>query len=294
MSTPLPPPPARPAERRYEIGAPLGHGGSGEVFRAWDTRLQRHVALKRLSPPEVDDGPGGYRETVREATHLAAAQHPNIVTVYDLSEDQDGWFMTMELVEGETLEAVVRRGAFPLEDFLLLARQALAGLAAAHDAGLLHCDLKPANIMLTGGDPRPLQVKLLDFGIASFASEADPPAAPRLGENGEVTVLGTVEFMAPEQFEQARMTPQADLYSLGCIFYYTLAGSDPFPGRTISDIMKNHLEHRVTPLAELRPDLPPALCDWVMRLICRVPAQRPATAVQALAELKEAVDERLS
>jgi serine/threonine protein kinase len=274
----------RPTTNRYQIGATLGYGASGEVFRAWDGRLQRHVALKRLRPAAADD-PDAYAETVREATHLAAAQHPNIVTVYDLSQDADGWFMTMELVEGETLDAVVKRGAFPLADFLVFARQALAGLAAAHGVGLLHCDLKPANIMLTAGEGRPLQIKILDFGISSFVSDTDPPAAPKMGADGGVTVLGTVEFMAPEQFEHARMAPRADLYSLGCIFYYTLAGSDPFPGKTVHDVMCNHLEHRVRPIEELRPDLPPALCAWVMRLICREPAQRPATAAAALAEL---------
>jgi serine/threonine protein kinase len=222
---------------------------------------------------------------VREATHLAAAQHPNIVAVYDLSEDGDGWFMTMELVEGETLEDVVSRGVFALEDFEAVARQALAGLAAAHEVGLLHCDLKPANIMLMGGGAHPLQVKLLDFGIASFSEEQNQPAAPKLQANGEVTVLGTVEFMAPEQFERAAMTPLADLYALGCIFYYALSGTDPFPGKTIDEVMTNHLEHRVTPIATLRPDLPPSLCAWLMRLIARVPAERPPSAAQALSEL---------
>jgi serine/threonine protein kinase len=280
------PAPATPQAvgNRYAVGAILGHGTSGEVVRAWDARLRRHVALKRLHLIG-NSGPDAYAQTVREATNLAAAHHPNIVTVYDLNQDTDGWFMTMELVEGETLEAVVKRGAFPLEDFLGLARQSLAGLAAAHTVGLLHCDLKPANIMLIAGDDHPLQIKILDFGIAGFQTEVDQPAAPKLEANGEVTVLGTVEFMAPEQFEQARMAPQADLYSLGCIFYYALAGSDPFPGNTVDDIMHNHLDHRVTPIAELRPDLPPALCAWVMRLISRSPAQRPATALAALAEL---------
>jgi serine/threonine protein kinase len=277
-------PTSHPIENRYQIGATLGHGASGEVFRAWDVWLQRHVALKRLRPASGDD-PEDHAKTVREATHLAAVRHPNIVTVYDLSHDAGGWFMTMELVEGETLDAVVRRGAFPLEDFLVLARQSLAGLAAAHEVGLLHCDLKPANIMLTAEKGRQLQIKLLDFGIATFLNDTDPPAAPKLGADGEVTILGTVEFMAPEQFEHARMAPRADLYSLGCIFYYALAGVDPFPGKTVPDIMRNHLEHRVTPIAELRPDLPPALCAWVMRLICREPAQRPATAAAALADL---------
>ncbi len=278
------------AEPRYEIGARLGHGGAGEVFQAWDRRLQRPVALKRLAP--AGDLRGAYKDTVHEATHLAAAQHPNIVTIYDLSEDEDGWFMTMELVEGETLEALVPRGAFPLDDFLMLARQTLAGLAAAHAVGLLHCDLKPANIMVTGGGSSPLLFKLLDFGIASFATDTDQPAAPRQGENGEVTVLGTVEFMAPEVFEQAQMTPQADLYSLGCIFYYALTGLDPFPGATMQAIMLNHLAHRVTPLAELRPDLPPALCAWVAQLIRRAPGERPATAAQALAGLQDAMEAR--
>ena len=287
MTTPLPPPEPRPP-RRYEIGASVGHGGSGSVFRAWDSQLRRFVALKRLAPADPDS-PASYEQTFREAAHLAAAQHPNIVFVYDLSEDEEGPFMVMELVEGETLEAAVHRGPFPLAEFLELAQQSLEGLAAAHEIGLLHCDLKPANIMLREGPGKSLQVKLLDFGIASFATEQDQPSAPKLGLDGETTVLGTVEFMAPEQFEHARMTPQADLYSLGCIFFYTLSGLDPFAGATISQIMTSHLQHQVTPIGSLRPDLPPAVCDWLMRLICRSPAGRPDTAVQALIELKAAL-----
>ena len=274
---------------RYQIECRLGEGGVGEVFRAYDHRLRRHVALKRLNPESASRGPAdgnaAHTQAWREAIHLAALQHPNVITVFDCDVDEHGAFLVMELVAGETLEAVVARGAFPLAEFRILAQQSLEGLAVAHQAGLYHCDLKPSNLMLKYNALGRLQIKLVDFGIAGFSIDLSAPAAPAEAR----TILGTVEFMAPEQFEQAQMKPQADLYSLGCIFYYALAGSDPFPGKTTTDIRKGHLEQRGTPIAQLRPDLPPALCDWVMCLMERSPARRPASASQALVELKEAL-----
>ena len=136
---------------RYRIEHRLGEGGGGEVFQAFDRRLRRRVALKRLSDVHSADDVETYERAWREAIHLAAVQHPNVITVYDFGMDAHGPFLIMELVEGETLEAVVARGAFPLEDFWWLAQQTLEGLAAAHHAGLLHRDLKPGNLMLKHG-----------------------------------------------------------------------------------------------------------------------------------------------
>ena len=270
---------------RYRIERSLGQGGLGEVFLAFDQRLQRHVALKRLSDPEEKILDGSlYERAWREAVHLAAVQHPNVVTVYDFGADVFGPFVIMELVDGETLDAVVGRGAFPLEDFRTFARQTLEGLAAAHQAGLLHRDLKPGNIMLKYGPTHALQVKILDFGIARFSSSLDVPITSAMLADPPRSVLGTVEFMAPEQFELQPLTQQGELYALGCIFYYALTGYDPFRGGTTAEIITSHLDAQLADLASMRHDLPPELCAWVMRLLSRRPQDRPATVQAALAE----------
>ena len=270
---------------RYRIERSLGQGGLGEVFLAFDTRLQRRVALKRLSNSTglpVEGSP--YERAWREAVYLAAVQHPNVVSVYDFGSDSFGPFLIMELVHGETLEAVVSRGAFPLRDFRLLARQTLEGLAAAHGAGLLHRDLKPGNIMLQYGPTQELLVKILDFGIARYSPEFDTPMSSAMLAAPPRSVLGTVEFMAPEQFELQKLTQRGELYSLGCIFYYALTGHDPFRGGTTEEIISSHLRGELSPLDELRRDLPEDLCAWVMRLLSRQPEDRPETVQAALLE----------
>ena len=248
------------------------------MFRAYERVLRRWVALKRFAATGED---ASLEEAWQEGIHLAAVQHPNVVTVYDCGADEAGPFLVMELVEGETLEEVVLRGAFPLRDFRILAQQSLEGLAAAHQASLLHRDLKPGNLMLKHGPTNDLQVKLMDFGIAGFTAPAFgdvlPSASDRVG-----TILGTVEFMAPEQFERRPVSARSELYSMGCIFYYALTARDPFLGESMEAIVAAHLAAEVVPLAGVRPDLPRSLCDWVMRLLGRHPEDRPASAAEAL------------
>ncbi len=270
-----PPTAVRP---RYEVVNLLGEGGRGEVYRAWDTVLRRHVALKRFSGAAVATA---YEQAWQEAIHLAAVQHPSVVTVHDCGTDAQGPFLVMELVAGETLEEVVRRGAFPLRDFRVLVQQSLDGLAATHQAGLLHRDLKPGNLMLKHGPTNELLVKLMDFGIAgftaSFLGDVLPSASDEAG-----TILGTVECMAPEQFEQNSVSVRSELYSMGCIFYYALTARDPFAGEDAEAIMASHLGGEVIPLEQLRDDLPPTVCRWVMGLLNRRPEDRPGSAAEAL------------
>ena len=258
------------APSRYRIERSLGKGGLGEVFLAFDTRLRRHVALKRLSGGTTLEGTPR-EQAWREAVHLAAVQHPNVVTVYDFGTDAHGPFLIMELVGGETLDAVVARGAFPVADFLLFARQTLEGLAAAHQAGLFHRDLKPANIMLKYGPTNTLQVKIVDFGIALRARELAAQTELAAALDQAPVILGTVEFVAPERFEHHPISERGELYSLGCIFYYALSGLDAFRGATTGEIITSHLAGAPTPLDQLRADLPAALSAWVMRLLSRRP-----------------------
>ena len=270
---------------RYHVECRLGEGGVGEVFRAYDNRLRRHVALKRLNhanaPEGSADADAAHAQAWREAIHLAALQHPNVVTVHDFDVDEQGAFLIMELVAGETLDAVVARGALPLEEFHLLAQQSLEGLAAAHQVGIYHCDLKPSNLMLKYNALGHLQIKLVDFGIAGFFVELHDSAAA-LGDAD--TILGTVEFMAPERFEQHPVSERTEIYSMGCIFYYALTGVDPFGGLTVSEVVASHLESLIVPLDKLRGDLPSPLCRWIMRLVSRRPEDRPESALAALAE----------
>ncbi len=272
---------------RYRIERSLGKGGLGEVFLAFDTRLRRHVALKRLSSTQ-HPREGSLREQAwREGVHLATVQHPNVVTVYDFGTDAHGPFLIMELVGGESLDAVVARGAFPLADFLLLARQTLEGLAAAHQAGLFHRDLKPGNVMLKYSSTNALQVKIVDFGIALPVRELERLADARAAGQPPPMILGTVEFVAPERFEHHPISERGELYSLGCIFYYALTGLDAFRGTNTVEIITSHLAGSPTPLDLLRADLPPAVSAWVMRLLSRQPEDRPASVQMALAEFQE-------
>ena len=280
--------PSTTSPLRFRIEDRVGEGGLGQVFRAWDTVLQRHVALKRLSRHGATDD-ASCRHAWQEAVHLAAVQHPNVVTVYDCGVNADGPFLVMELVEGETLEEVVARGAFPLRDFCILVHQSLDGLAAAHQVGLLHRDLKPGNVMLKHGPTNDLQVKLLDFGIAGFTPAFDNVLPLPTDDTG--TILGTVEFMAPEQFEQQPVSERGELYSMGCIFYYALTGTDPFQGKTVAEIIASHLAGRLHPLETMRRDLPPVVSRWVTRLLSRRPEDRPASVLQALAEFTGLFDE---
>ena len=270
--------PSDPARPRYQVVDLLGEGGRGAVYRAWDTVLRRHVALKRFT--QAADG-SSYEEAWQEAVHLAAVQHPSVVTVHDCGVDEDGAFVVMELVSGETLEEVVGRGAFPLRDFRLLVHRSLEGLAAVHEAGLLHRDLKPGNLMLRRGPTRDLQVKLMDFGIAGFTASFLGHVLPSPSDQAG-TILGTVEFMAPEQFEEKPVSARSELYSMGCIFYYALTAEDPFGGEDAEAIAASHLDARVIPLQDIRRDLPDAVCAWVMGLLRRQPEDRPGPAAEAL------------
>jgi hypothetical protein len=259
--------------QRYQIKERIGHGGLGEVFIAVDTQLQREVALKRMKAAEGQSAD----DLLKEAKVLSALQHPNILTVFDVGQDEQGPFVITELLRGETLERVIARGPVRYEDFRQLAVQSLEGLVAAQALNLIHRDLKPGNLMVTWHASGRFQLKILDFGLAKFSRQAS-----RQTEDHEEGIMGSIFYMAPEQFERQPLDGRTDLYALGSIFYFSLTGKNPFDGETAPVVMAAHLSHRVTPLGQLRPDLPPWLCDWVMWFINRDPADRPATAQEAL------------
>lgn len=271
---------------RYELLAPIAEGGLGTVFRARDRQLGREVAVKRIRADKAGDVGSAVDTLIREAQQQSVLQHPNIVTVHDAGVDDEGGFIVMELVKGETLEDIIMRGALTLEDFDSLVRQALEGMAAAHEQGIIHLDLKPGNLMVQWLPAGRFQVKILDFGLAKTAKQ---PVQQDTDSQG--ALFGSVHFMAPEQFERSEVDMRTDIYALGCIFYYALTQKYPFTGDTNPQVMVAHLYHRLTPLSALRPDLPANLVQWVDWLINRVPASRPASIAEALQVYQNTVSE---
>jgi len=263
-------------EARYQFHTRLSEGGMGEVSTAWDTQLKRTVAIKRMKSGGMELVQG----TLQEAMRMASIRHPNIVTVYDIGMDEGTPYIVMEFVNGETLEEKVTKGVFGLDDFVDMAQQTFNGLIAAHHAGLIHRDLKPSNIMLTALSGGTTQVKILDFGMAKFLSA---PTAQTMNIDGSIT--GSVSWISPEQLNRETIDARSDLYSLGCVFYYTLSGIRPFDGSTTSETLTAHLMQKVAPLETHRPDLPPMLCQWVMALINRLPEHRYQSAMEALSAL---------
>lgn len=270
---------------RYEVRGKLGRGGMSTVYRAYDTVMGREVALKRLLDLEdtnLNEDSKGALE--REAGALAKFQHPNVVTVFALEEDADGPFVAMELVEGEDLNDVVKDAALSVEDFVDVAEQCLDALASAGEMNLLHRDIKPANIMLTMTPSDRFLVKILDFGLAKFSQQ---PSTQTLDQQG--SFLGSIDYIAPEQLELRPLDQRTDLYSLGCVFYFGLTQESPFQGGNPAETSMNHINHRCTPIQEIRPDLPDHLAAWLMRLISKDPDDRPADAQAAMKQFQDAV-----
>ena len=266
-------------EDRYEIKGKIGQGGLGLVYKAYDIRMNREVAIKRIIANTDDTSlpEEATRQLLKEAGSLASLQHPNIVTIYDVGQDEDGPFVVMELLTGETLEDIIGKGSFTWSDFRQLAMQTLEALIAAQELHLVHRDLKPSNIMLTWLPSGKFQVKIVDFSLAKLSSK---PSLQTIDQSDGV--FGSIYFMAPEQFERVPIDLKADLYAIGCVFYYALTGTYPFDGETAAEVMASHLQHHITPLQDLREGIPVWACDWIMWHVNRLPADRPESARQAL------------
>jgi len=265
-------------EERYEIRGKIGQGGVGAVYKAYDTQLRREVAIKRVLSDELDmNNETATKNLLQEATALSSVQHPHICTVYDAGLDDEGPFVVMELINGKTLDEMVERGTLTYADFREVAIQSQEAMIAAQELKLVHRDLKPSNVMVSWLPSGRFQVKLVDFGLAKFS----PKPSLQTIDHGD-SVFGSIFFMAPEQFERIELDQRTDMYSLGAMFYFTLAGVYPFNGETAPQVMAAHLQHSVHPLHELRPDLPQWLCDWVMWHIQKDMDHRPESARVAL------------
>ena len=256
---------------RYRIVALLGKGGMGEVYRAEDLTLEQQVALKFL-PEDIAanaDALARFRNEVRLARQVS---HPNVCRVYDVVEVEDHIFLSMEYVDGEDLGSLLRRiGRLPSDKALEIARKLCAGLAAAHEKGVLHRDLKPSNVML---DSRG-QVLLADFGLAGLTDQVV----------GNDVRSGTPAYMAPEQLAGKEVTARSDIYSLGLVFYELFTGKRPFEANTLADLVRARLETTPTSLSETVRDLDPAVERAILRCLDPEPSLRPSSALAVAAAL---------
>ncbi|MEV4557091.1 protein kinase [Kitasatospora sp. NPDC049285] len=264
---------------RYELGEILGVGGMATVYRGIDRQLGRPVAVKVLNGGLADD-PRFAERFAREAQHAALLVHPRIVTVFDSGVDQGAPYLVMELVHGRALgHLIAEQGALPVERAVGIAAAVLDALSAAHAQGLVHRDIKPGNIMIThdGG------VKVVDFGIARAGSSSGQQLTQT------ATVLGTAAYLSPEQATAAELDGRSDLYAVGCVLVEMLTGAPPFTADTPVAIAFKHVTEYPAPVSLQRPDVSPALDAAIMRLLAKNPADRPADAASAAAELLAAV-----
>ena len=249
---------------RYRIEGLVARGGMARVYRAHDVRLDRFVAVKVLAPPYSDD-PAFTDRFLGEARAAASISHPSLVHVYDSGSDGPAHFIVMELLDRHrTLRDVLEeRGTLPPGEVLRIGDELLAGLRVVHDRGLVHCDVKAANVMLGPGP-----AKLIDFGIAQ---------PPHRGSDGD-TSIGTLQSMSPEQLNGEALAPASDLFSLGVVLYQSLTGRMPYPGTTPEEVSARHAAESVTPPSELVPGLSPRLDAVVLQALRRDPRARFHTA----------------
>ncbi|MEZ4588989.1 MAG: protein kinase [Gemmatimonadales bacterium] len=275
----------------YEIVAPLGAGGMGEVYRAHDARLGRDIALKLL-PETLAGWPERLARFEREARIVASLNHPNIVTLHSIEETEGTRFLTMELVEGRSLADLVRPGGLPLEQTLDLIIPIADALAAAHAKDIVHRDLKPANVMVTAAG----LVKVLDFGLAKTTVDPERTAAASgsapLSAVGEV--LGTGPYMAPEQIFGEPVSAATDLFSLGILTFELLAGKRPFERPSFWGLALAIMQESPPRITSLRPDLPAEVERLVLRCLEKQPGDRYQSAVELAddaRELRRALDQ---
>ena len=257
----------------YEILAPLGAGGMGEVYRARDKRLQRDVAIKVL-PVSFAEDPDRLRRFEQEARATAALNHPNILAVFDLGTHDGAPYVVGELLEGETLRDRLRGGPLPVRKTMDYALQIAHGLAAAHEKGIIHRDLKPENLFIT----RDGRAKILDFGLAKLTQPDRSAPQSVLVTESSVTnpgvVLGTMGYMSPEQVRGVALDPRSDLFSFGAILYEMLTGKRAFHGATAADTMSAILKEDPPEMAEIDLKIPSTLERIVRRCLEKQPEQR--------------------
>src|SRR6266436_412234 len=269
----------------YEITGPLGSGGMGEVYRARDSRLERDVAIKIL-PAQFSTDPVRKQRFEREAKTISSLNHPHICVLYDVGQQDGTDYLVMECVEGETLAKRFEKGPLPIDQVLKFGAQIADALDKAHRSGIVHRDLKPGNIMLTPGG-----AKLLDFGLAKpavpLATAATLTAATKqspVTEQG--TIIGTFQFMSPEQVEGKEVDGRSDIFSLGAVLYEMLTGLRAFEGKSQLSVASAILEKEPAPISSVKPMTPPALDHAIKKCLAKLPDERWQSASDLASELK--------
>jgi serine/threonine-protein kinase len=270
---------------QYQLVERIGVGGMGEIYKARDTRLNRFVALKALSAGMSAD-PDRRLRFVQEAHAVSALNHPNIITIYDIVDDAGTQYMVIEFVDGKTLLELIPKGGMPVPQVIRYGSQIAEALCAAHAAGIIHRDLKPANVMITGTG----LVKVLDFGLAKMTdwAAADPngptmtmaPAPLTI----EGTLLGTVNYMSPEQAEGKRLDARSDVFSFGAVLYEMLTGKSAFHGESVIATLTSVLRDDIRPIRELAPDVPAEL----ERIVSSCLRKNPDDRLQSMQEVQAA------
>src|SRR5215468_6417248 len=273
----------------YEVVAPLGAGGMGEVYRARDTRLERSVAVKIL-PAHLAEKPDAADRFEREARTISSLNHPNICQLHDVGEQNGVRYLVMELLEGETLADRLRRGPLPIEQVLRYGSEIAEGLHAAHRRGVVHRDLKPGNVMLTKSG-----AKLMDFGLAKGTIQANPVSegltatltsslATPLTQSG--TIVGTFQYMAPEQIEGKEADARSDVFSLGAVLFEMVSGKRAFEGKTLVSVAASILEKEPEPIRTIQPLAPTSLERVIKKCLAKDPDARWQSAGDLASELR--------
>ncbi len=273
----------------YEIVAPIGAGGMGEVYRAKDTRLERAVAVKVL-PQHLSSSPEVRQRFEREAKTISQLSHSNICALYDVGNQDGVEYLVMELLEGETLSDRLAKGALPLEQTLRFGTQIADALDKAHRQGIVHRDLKPGNVMITKSG-----VKLLDFGLAKAMTAPSPqsgltslPTVMGTAQNltQEGTILGTFQYMAPEQLEGREADGRTDIFAFGCVLYEMATGKKAFSGASQASLISSIMKEEPAPISAVAPMTPPVLDRVVRRCLAKDPEDRWQNAADLGSELK--------
>src|SRR5215472_13326417 len=269
----------------YEIVEPLGAGGMGEVYRARDTRLERTVAIKIL-PQEISADLVRKQRFELEAKTISSLNHPHICTLHDIGSQDGVDYLVMECVEGETIAKRLEKGPLPLEQVLKFGAQIADAMDKAHRAGIVHRDLKPGNIMLAASG-----AKLLDFGLAKPAAPLVNGATltgtvPTTPMTQEGMIVGTFQYMSPEQVEGKELDGRSDIFSLGAVLYEMLTGQRAFDGKSQLSVASAILEKEPAPITAVKPTTPLALDHVIRKCLAKTPEDRWQSAGDLASELK--------
>jgi serine/threonine protein kinase len=262
---------------KYKVLKPLGSGGMGAVFLCEHRHMRRRVALKIL-PPDASS-PEQVLQFQREAQAVAMLDHPNIVRAFDVDREGSLHFLVMEFIDGASLQYLVdSRGPLPVARAVNYVAQAALGLQHAHENGLVHRDVKPSNLMLDWAGT----VKLLDLGLARFARMPDH----LIQGNESKLVIGTADYLAPEQARSAAVDGRADVYALGAVAVFLLTGKTPFDGGSVAQKLMRHQTETPARVTEARPEVPAGVADVIARMLAKDPGGRPQSPARVIAELR--------